>query len=63
MAAGSGGLAGLGQKWPSGLGFEHGLHGQIVGATGIASRGSGWRDGHMAAARGRGALARNHTCV
>jgi hypothetical protein len=39
-AAAGGGLAGLGRKRPSGLGFKRGLHGKNAGAMGIASRGS-----------------------
>jgi hypothetical protein len=58
-----GGLARLGRKRPSGLGFERGLHGENTGATGIASkgfgRGAGAGEGRTAVARGRGAPARN----
>jgi hypothetical protein len=54
-----GGLAGLGRKWPSRLGFERGLHRENAGATGIASRGSGWRDGGRRRAHDGGARPRS----
>jgi hypothetical protein len=58
-----GGLAGLGRKWLSGLGFELGLHEENAGATGIAFRGLGQGAGagqrRTAAAHGREAPARN----
>jgi hypothetical protein len=52
MAAGQGGLAELGRKRPSRLGFNRGLHGKNAGTTGNASRGSGWRDGGWRGAHG-----------
>jgi hypothetical protein len=55
----SGGLAGLGRKWPSVHGFERGLHRKIAGATGNSSKGSGWRGGGRRGAHGRGAPAWN----
>jgi hypothetical protein len=54
-----GGLAGLGRKRPSGRVFDRGLHGKDAGATGTASRGSGWRDGGRRGAHGGGARPRN----
>jgi hypothetical protein len=52
---GGGELTGLGRKRLSRLGFDRGLHGKDAATTGIASRGSDWRDGGRRGTHGRSA--------